>query len=495
MTYDVVLFTGLKQPPPAKTFGAYKCAHELRKAGFKTLVINHLHHFSPEELNKILDRVVGHNTLFVGFSNTFLDNPGNNTKKTLFQNFLPFDGDEEKNFYNHLKSINPFTKIIVGGARTFFDIKNSYLDYAIIGYGDLSVVNLAQHLRDGIELKKVRRNIHGIQVINDPIAEGFDFANSDMQWCDDDIVIEDEILPLEISRGCVFSCKFCNFVLNGKKKLDYLKNFETIKQELLYNYEKYNITRYRLLDDTYNDTKEKIDIMLEITKKLPFKPWYWSYIRLDLLSKHPETIDKIIETGVQSMFFGIETLNQKTGTVIGKGYDPDEQVETIRYIKKTYGNRIHLTGSFICGLPLESKSSVAQTMHRLLTKEIPLDHVFYRPLSIMKKNYQAWDSAFDLDMTKFGYTEVLENSDQKNNFQINVNWKNNFMSREEAKIVCETFFKKWQILQNSYDTSTNVNFDNIITDYKNKLFQHIELSQKHDLSARCGNRLCAPGSQ
>ena len=113
----------------------------------------------------------------------------------------------------------------------------------------------------------------------------------------------------------------------------------------------------------------------------------------------------------------------------------------------------------------------------------------------MKKNYQAWDSAFDLDMTKFGYTEVLENSDQKNNFQINVNWKNNFMSREEAKIVCETFFKKWQILQNSYDTSTNVNFDNIITDYKNKLFQHIELSQKHDLSARCGNRLCAPGSQ
>lgn len=476
MTYDIVLFTGFKESP-IKTFGAHKCAHELRLAGFQTLVVNHLHDFDLAELKKILDLSVGDNTLFVGFSNTFLDpslklHQLRDKNKTAFQSFLPHGNEIEQQFAEHLKTINPDCKIVVGGCRTFFDIYNPNVDYAVIGYADLSIVNLAQHLKSGTELKKSRRNIHKIIIVDDSLAEGFDFANSSMQWCDDDIVIAGEPLPLEISRGCVFSCKFCSFRLNGKKNLDYLKHYETIKNELLYNYEKYNITAYRLLDDTYNDTKEKIDIMLDIVESLPFQPIFWSYIRLDLLAKHPETIDKLVRTGIRWMFFGIETLNKKVGTLIGKGFDPDDQVNTIKHIKNTYGDQVHLHGSFICGLPEESKESISNTMNRLISGDIPLDSVHYFPLFIIKKRYEVWHSQFGLDMTRYGFREIPSFD---NDHREEVSWESDIMNYEEAKKMCAMFkLKHWKIVNHSKDFLTLSNTDpNFISKYKFQLFKHI----------------------
>lgn len=486
MTYDVVLFTGYKEMP-VKTFGAYKCAHELRQAGFRTLVVGHLHDFDINELKLILDRAVGDNTLFVGFSNTFLDtklkmhNPMR-AGKMAFQNFLPVGDPAETEFSQHLHKINSQCKIVLGGCRTFFDIYNPHIDYAIIGYADLSIVNLAQHLRDGTELRKSRRNIHKIVVIDDSLAQGFDFVNSTMHWCDDDIVVYGESLPLEISRGCVFSCKFCSFRLNGKKNLDYLKRYDIIRDELLYNYETHGTTSYRLLDDTYNDTKEKIDAMLDITKNLPFQPRFWSYVRLDLLAKHPETIDKLIQTGIRWMFFGIETLNKQAGTLIGKGFDPDLQIETIRYIKKTYGDLVHLHGSFICGLPHETKQQVKETMDRLLTGDIPLDSMYYSPLFMIKKDYETWHSAFGLDMTKYGFREIPW--PDGNELREEINWISDTMSYEEAKQMCAEFrFQeiKRQVkhkVDSEFETGL-VNFQPLfIEKYKQQLFDHISAATK-----------------
>jgi Radical SAM superfamily len=477
--YDVILFTGFHEET-VKTFGAHKCAHELRLAGFRTLVINHLHEFNISELKKILLSAVGSNTLFVGFSNTFLQpqveqkNPQRSIK-TVFENFLPHGNTVEQEFADYLHSINPTCKIVLGGTRTFYNIRNPNVDYAVIGYADLSIINLAQHLRDQVPLLKAKRNLNRITVIDDPLADGFDFVNSTMHWCDDDIMVPGERLLLEISRGCIFSCRFCNYRLNGKKNLDYLKHYETIRQELLYNYEKYNVTCYRLLDDTYNDTKEKIDIMLDVVKSLPFKPQFWAYIRLDLMAKHPETIDKLIESGIVHMYFGIETLDKKAGAIIGKGYSAQKQIETIQYIKKTYGDRVFLYGSFICGLPAETKDSVRNTMQKLLSKEIPLDNVYYRPLEIRRKEYETWHSAFGLDMTKYGFREVSWG--ENNQLTQDVNWESDLMTFLEARKMCGDFMAQWEEPNPNLilPSETKINKDkNFIDIYKKQLFNYLE---------------------
>ena len=474
MTYDVILFTGINDYT-TRTFGAHKCAHELRLAGFRVLVVGQLHHFTLDELKNILTHTVGNNTLFVGFSNTFIPTDLHTNKsytiKQAFENFLPYTPDIEKSFVDHLHSINANCKVVVGGARTFIDINNPYINYAIIGYADLSIVNLAQHLKEGITLRKASRNLNKITIINDPVAEGFDFYNSSMQWCDDDIIVPGETMMIEISRGCVFSCKFCNYRLNGKKNVDYLKKYETIRNELMYNYEKYNIISYILLDDTYNDTKEKIDIMLDIVKSLPFKPKFWAYLRLDLMSKHPDTIEKIVDTGIVSMFFGIETLNKQVGATIGKGYDPSEQVKTIQQIKQKYGNQVYLHGSFICGLPGETVASVQDTMRRLVAREIPLDMISYRPLQIRKSKYEAWQSAFGVDMTKFGYTEIPWGTDNDDMIQ-DVNWKSDLTSYLNAQVICEQFQRGYNNNPSPYQfLSKDLGF---VQKYKAQLFAYLQ---------------------
>jgi len=477
MTYDVVLFTGFAEGT-VKTFGAHKCAHELRRAGFRVLVVNHLHQFTLRELKEILTLAVGSNTLFVGFSNTFLQTSLQSVDpqvvKKPFENFLPLGLPAEQLFKFHLHSINPNCKIVVGGTRTFINVSNPYIDYAVIGYADLSVVNLARHLKYNDPLKKASRNLNKITIINDPVAEGFDFYNSSMSWTDDDVVVSGEQLLLEISRGCVFSCKFCNFRLNGKKNVDYLKKYENIRDELVYNFKNYNITHYRLLDDTYNDTEQKIDIMLDLVKSLPFKPVFWSYMRLDMLSKHPSTIEKIIDTGIVSMYFGIETLNKKAGTVIGKGYDPQAQIKTLQQMKQTYGDQIFLTGSFICGLPTESQASIQDSMEKLISGEVPLDAVIYRPLQISKNEYETWQSAFGLDMTKYGYHEIPWTDG--NEIVQDVNWKTDIMTFEEARNICSEFHDRYNAIRPARANPIKVSSVDIIQ-YKQQLFAHLGIDQ------------------
>ena len=52
---------------------------------------------------------------------------------------------------------------------------------------------------------------------------------------------------------------------------------------------------------------------------LPFKIKFTTYLRLDLLNAHKEQIPMLMEMGLASPFFGIESLNQKSSSSIGKG--------------------------------------------------------------------------------------------------------------------------------------------------------------------------------
>ena len=467
-----------------KVFGAHKIAHELRSNGFDVLVINHLDRFSLTELKHIISLVVSDRTLFVGFSNTFVDyakvtNILHDPRMPTYI-FLPGGPDDEQELTDHIKQINSDCKIVVGGARTQITWQNKCVDYAVVGYADISVVSLAKHLKFGTPIaNKNYKNIYGVHIIDDPVAEGFDFNNSTMTWCDDDVVMPQEILPLEISRGCIFSCKFCNYRLNGKQTLDYLKDLGTIHKELLDNYNNYGITRYRLLDDTFNDTEEKIDIMLDIVNRLPFKPSFYGYARLDLLAYKPHTIKKLVDMGFRGMFFGIETLNKKTGTIIGKGADPDKLVQTIIDMKQEYGNQISLIGSFICGLPGESKESITLTMERLLSREIPLDSVAYHPMVIGNKSILSWNSAVNLDLIKFGYKEI--DNEYSKTISPLINWQSDVMNYQEAIQITTNFVQKFQAAwpynrENNMFLLDNFGDPDFVHKYKKELFDLIKNS-------------------
>ncbi len=435
-----------------KTLGPYRVAHALRKHGYEVAVLHHASVFSWAEIQHTLTHLISDQTLFVGFNNFFYTdvssvdffNP-HGEELTDSHLLLPHGFSYNVPLKDLIKSLNPRCKLVLGGPNAVDTENNKIFDYVISGYAEMSIVNLARHLQDpAVKLNRSYKSIFGPVIINDLKADGYEFSQCDMVYGDNDAILPGETLLIEIARGCIFKCSFCSFPLNGKNKMDYIRNFDLLRQELMDNYTRFGVTRYILSDDTVNDSPEKCKMLQELGESLPFELQWHGYIRLDLLMAHPETVDMLYRGGMRSAFFGIETFHREAAKAINKAGNKAKQVEFVRSIKERYGEKITTHANFICGLPYESAESVRSTVDFLLSDESPFDYWIYIPLSIKKKtNQDNYYSDLDLNFQKYGYTDLgnIDGSKSKiNGFKNNyINWKNEHMTIVDAQELVKEF--------------------------------------------------------
>ena len=430
--YQFVFFTDVTDTVfVTKIIGAYKCAHMLRANGYSCLVIDHLHAYSTEELDELLNKVITKDTLGVGFSTSFLKNsnvPLNADGSISFgeisnATFFPQGKEVEDYAITKIKQLNANCKILIGGSRSVFYSHNKNVDYAMLGFSESSIVNLANHLFKQTPLPDAVKNLWGVIVVDDRRAESHDFKNTAFKWTNIDVV-NAKVLPIEIARGCVFKCKFCSYPMNGKQNLDFVKDVNVLREELQLNYDQFGIYTYSIVDDTFNDNDYKLDLILDAVKQLTFQPIFWAYIRLDLLHSK-QHFDKLYAIGIRACYFGIETLNKKSGSIVGKGMDPQKQIQTLRELRDTYGNTIALHGSFIIGLPGESIESVTDTFNLVMDGSIPLHSFDFKALYIERAGAVAWNSEFALNYEKYGYTEIDGTGSH-------INWQNEHMNHTQA---------------------------------------------------------------
>ena len=403
-----------------KTIGPYRVASQLRIAGFEVAVIHHLSTFSIGEIKHTLSHMISDKTLFIGVNNFFYHNCGDIVELEDFSvqpygrmtagSFLPHGHKYNREIKELARSINPKCKFALGGPDALDIETNRDFDYVVQGYADSSVINLAQHLLDPtVRLQKSHRSIFGFYFIDDAKAESFDFVTSTMQYENHDAILPGETLLIEIARGCIFSCSFCSYPLNGKKKLDYIRSVDNIYAEMIRNYEMFGTTRYVLSDDTLNDSVEKCQIMYDLSRRLPFKLEYWAYTRLDLLAAKPDTIDLLWKSGWRATLFGIESLDAKAAATIGKGGSREKLIKTLEELKRRYGDEICLTGSFIYGLPHESIASLERTTEWLLGDTCPLDGILINVLRLRSPEIlkgSGFVSELDRNWDKYGYTDL-----------------------------------------------------------------------------------------
>jgi radical SAM superfamily enzyme YgiQ (UPF0313 family) len=188
--------------------------------------------------------------------------------------------------------------------------------------------------------------------------------------------------------------------MNGKNKFDYLRDPQTIKNELIHNYQNFGTTNYYLADDTFNDSTYKIEQLHKVITSLPFKINFTTYLRLDLLYAHKEQILMLQEMGLASPFFGIESLNQKSASSIGKGMNVHKAKDFLLELYFDYWKeQIPITCSFIVGLPYETKDTIYDTYNWI--KNTPLSSIFF-PLALTNKTF--YKSEFNSNYEKYGYT-------------------------------------------------------------------------------------------
>ena len=443
MSYNFVFFTDVTSTTVIyKAIGAYKCAHVLRSMGYTCLVVDYLHTFSMQDFDQLITSAIGENTYAVGFSTTFMMSIDGavKTDKGLYYSELP-DGalfpqgpEFEKTAISKIKSLNADCKIILGGYKVHPNTSNKLVDYAFIGFSEASIVNFANHITQKIPLTDSYKNIWGITVVDNKEAVGYDFRLSTMQWEDTDVV-NAKVLPIEIARGCIFKCKFCSYQMNGKQNLDFIRDAELIRIELQNNYDRFGIKNYYIIDDTFNDSDYKLDAMLSAVKKLSFQPYFWAYTRLDLVARNLDSFKKLYDIGLRGYYFGIETMHEKTGRIIGKGYSRQKQIEAIQHIRTHYSD-VLLHGSFIIGLPDEPESSWNDTFNNIMSQQIPLHSFGFSGLKLYKNDRVPWNYELSRDYEKFGYQQIPETS--KHN-RIDFNWANNIVTRDRAEEIATEF--------------------------------------------------------
>lgn len=400
-----------KLPIKQLSAGAYRIATELRNKGYSVQVVDLAHEkkFGPiHEL--VLKKFVDKDTLWIGFSVNFLSHllgypyvPTKNKLDHLKEQNSQLDL-HIKCFVDYARSLNSKVQFLIGGTRL---IDLSHLGfYEFRGYADSLILEFTDKLcRGDIPQKR----IYDYEIYDN-------FVTSKIDYQKNDILDYYKGLSIEISRGCIFRCKFCAHPLNGKTKGEWIKRSEVLYDEFISNYEKYGIKDYVFADDTYNDSPIKLEELYNnVFSKLPFKINFVTYLRLDLLHRYPYTIDILKESGLKAAFFGIETLNNKAAKIIGKGLDPIKQIDFASSLKQNQFKNINMAASWIYGLPTETKESLINMTKWILSNENPFDSNSVGELAIRPREfntYQVFKSPFEDDI--YNYDFELFHDDENN---------------------------------------------------------------------------------
>lgn len=455
MKYHAIFFTDMSSRLwHARPLGAYRLATELRSQGYDVLVLDFLSKWllDLKEFDKLLKLIISDQTLFVGYSGTFFSQ-----NEKIGKSLDTFD-----DFYNHknstispwpvgtnairlinrrIKSLNPGIKIFYGGAWASNALdrlgpNETGVDYVVQGFADSYIVDLMNNLQNKKHISYSFEN--NCKVIKyDVTGAQFDFVNqSHTVYHESDCLSENEILPLETSRGCMFKCKFCSFPLLGRKKNDtsYHKHVSVVAQELKRNYETFGVNRYMFVDDTFNETTSKLQEIRDAIKQSGIDIKFFCYLRLDLVERYPEQIELLKDMGMQSAFIGIETLNTKSARAVGKSSDPESVKHTLELMRTAFGDQCNIHASFIAGLPYETEETFNQWMSWVHERSDLIDSFNIQKLSLNTKD-TSWPSEITRNPEKYGYT--LDHSGE---------WINNVgMTEQDAIKISESWLNRsWE---------------------------------------------------
>ena len=333
-----------------------------------------------EDFFEYLKTFVDKDTKYIGLSTTFLQHKENSRINDF--NLWFTDHNKTVEWFKKLKEIAPNAKIIIGGwtAEIWYNHytmfrKNTplpeamqFVDYIVKGYGEIIVPSIINGTIPSEHI--ITRN--GVNFVSDSTSAGYGAQVNPVKWNTTDYVTSGEWLPLEISKGCRFGCKFCMFDKLGTTIIDK----EALREELIHNYKNFGVTGYQLTDDTINDSMEKVQMVHEVFTSLPFDVEWIAYARPDMFQKYPEMLDLMYEAGCRGMFLGIETFNHTAAKLCGKGLHPEKIKNILEWIKEKYGDEIFVLGSFILGLPGETAESLEDTL-QYLKKQNVIDKILF----------------------------------------------------------------------------------------------------------------------
>lgn len=455
-----------------RSAGAYRIASELRTENWDIEVIDFIYFWSFEELKILLsNRINKVKPKFIGFSQIFTEWP------------------------EHIEQISSWIKqhnsdiCIIFGSSVYVPLPTKNIDYYFCGYSENAIKKfLKWKFSNGLPpivlTDKNQNKI--ISAENNQIAAPL--KNPFTTYEDRDFLKPQEWVTIEFSRGCKFQCKFCNFPLLGVKG-DWSRDAESFEIQIKDNYDRFGVKYYYSSDETFNDRTEKISKFADVVEKLNFEPHFSGFVRPDLMVSRPQDREELLRMNFIGHFYGVESFNEKTAKLIGKGMNPDRLKEGLLDIKNFFRNNkkgyYSATLSLIAGLPYETMDSLNQTKEWLYQNWKDLHFLFfpfdihvndpYNQNSEISKNYEKY--GYSIDETQVLYKPKRFITQYRNEILL---WKNDNLTYRECDEFCQTIKRNdhtlaaYSLGHNSWTTDISEIFE--ASNKNNKVFDHLYLN-------------------
>ena len=387
-----VIFFNDNQEIKRRTSGAYRMANKMQAMGWRTTVVDWVSAWSKHELEGYLDRVVSPYTRLFAVSYTWL-------KAEWTQEFI-----------KSLRQRYPRCKIIVGGQQ-FFQ-KQLGADLCMFGYAELAIEHAIEWLfNGGTQLKYSRPLQLGGEALVDCNLNyrSANLGEYSITYAKDDYIQPHEVLTVELSRGCKFACKYCNYAFLGIRE-DTSTAESLLRAELIENYQRWGTINYIIADDTLNDRTSKLEMLARVVESLDFKPNFSSFIRIDLVAAKPELMTLLSRARVWAHFYGVETFHPQAGRAVSKGMHPDKIKRALLDMREHMMREVGFyrgTLGMIAGLPHETPDSWAES-EKWLQENWSDNSWQWWPLEISLDTLTQTTSIFSKEWAKHGYREITD---------------------------------------------------------------------------------------
>ena len=368
MAYDIILIyppitEGRKTTFSFPPLGILYVATFLKQKGFTVKVVDAV---IENILNMdIVEEVIRENPLMMGIS----------SMTCQIQNSIKIA--------EGIKSVNPNIKIAIGGPHISSTIDDLYnfsdkFDFLVYGEGEYTFYELLKTVKSKVgDLKDIKGLIYKEDkesVIVNPPREHIkdldslpfpDLSLVDIKKYDSFYALSKPFTGLIASRGCPFSCTFCDAYATHGKKLR-LRSAKNIVDEIEHDLNKFGIRQFMIKDSTFTINKEWVKNICNELLSRDLRINWTCNTRVDMIEK--ELFNLMKKAGCYMVMLGIESGSQKVLDNIKKGVTVKQIEEGIKICKEV---GIDTTGYFMVGNPGDEEGEVKKTIE--LAKKLDLD--------------------------------------------------------------------------------------------------------------------------
>jgi radical SAM superfamily enzyme YgiQ (UPF0313 family) len=161
--------------------------------------------------------------------------------------------------------------------------------------------------------------------------------------------------PLELGRGCPFSCTFCS-TNDFFRRSFRLKSPAQMIADMRRVRQTYGISSFELVHDMFTVDRKRVVAFCEALLESKEEFTWGCSARTDCVDE--ELIALMAKAGCRGIFFGIETGSRRMQKIIDKGLELNDSAERVRSCDKF---KINTAVSLMAGFPDETMSDLRDT--------------------------------------------------------------------------------------------------------------------------------------